>query len=327
MNKRIKTIAYKIGMQILNFAIVLVGISFLTFSILFLSPRNPAELWLAGSDGNVGTISEEAIAQQEHIMGLDRPFMVQYISWLGKAAKGDLGMSFTYNIPVTDVLVQNMGPTVCMTVISLVVSVLFSVPLGILCAVYQDRMLDNVMRIFSFFGISLPSFLTSILLLWFCCIKMKWFPVISEEGIKGVFLPSLVLILQFTAKMTRQIRAIILEQLEQPYVDGAIIRGVKSGEILFSHVLKNSAAPILTCISIYVGLAFGGSAVIEGIFSVNGLGRMAVSSVARLDIYVIQGFVLWVALTYLVVNLLVDIVSAILDPRIKYNQISGGKDG
>ena len=109
-------------------------------------------------------------------------------------------------------------------------------------------------------------------------------------------------------------------------MDGAVTRGVKFSNILFGHVLKNSAAPILTCISIYVGLAFGGSAVIEGIFSVNGLGRMAVNSVARLDIYVIQGFVLWVALIYLIVNLLVDILSAILDPRIKYNQKSGGKD-
>ena len=108
-------------------------------------------------------------------------------------------------------------------------------------------------------------------------------------------------------------------------MDGAVIRGVKYRNILFSHVLKNSAAPILTCISIYVGLAFGGSTVIEGIFSVDGLGRMVVSAVARLDIYVIQGFVLWVALIYLGVNFLVDILSAVIDPRIKYNQETGGK--
>ena len=209
MNKRMKTMMKKTGMQILHFVIVLIGISFLTFSILFLSPRNPAELWLAGSDGNVGIISEEAIAEQEHIMGLDRPFLVQYGSWLGKAARGDLGISFTYNAPVTEVIAKNMWPTIYMTIISLSVSILLSVPLGILCAVYRDRMLDNFMRVFSFFGISLPSFLTSIIFLWFFCIKMGWFPVVSEEGLKGIFLPSLVLILQFTAKMTRQIRAII----------------------------------------------------------------------------------------------------------------------
>lgn len=324
MKKRTKVIGYKIASQFLDFFVVLVGISFLTFSIMFLSPRNPAELWLAGSDGNVGTISEEAIAHQEHIMGLDKPFLVQYGNWLGNALQGDLGTSFTYNTPVTEELAKHMGPTVWMTVISLLVSVFISVPLGIFCAVYKDGVLDNISRGFSFFGISLPSFVTSIIFLWFFCIRLGWLPVISEGGITGILLPSLALIIQFVAKMTRQIRSIVLEQLEQPYVDGAITRGVKFKNILFSHVLKNSAAPILTCISIYVGLAFGGSTVIEGIFSVDGLGRMAVSSVARLDIYVIQGFVLWVAFVYLTVNLFVDILSAVIDPRIKYNQKSGG---
>ena len=323
--RRLKTITYKTLMQIIHFAVVLLGITFLTFSIMFLSPKNPAELWLAGSDGNVGIISEEAIAQQERIMGLDKPFLVQYGTWLSKAVQGDLGISFTYNTPVTEEIASHMGPTVWMTVISLLVSVLIAVPVGILCAVYKEGLLDNIMRIISFLGISLPSFLISIIFLWFFCIKLGWFPVVSQGGLKGIILPSAVLILQFVAKMTRQIRAIVLEQLEEPYVDGALTRGVKFKNILFSHVLKNSAASILTCISIYVGLAFGGSAVIEGIFSVDGLGRMAVSSVARLDIYVIQGFVLWIAVVYLVVNLLVDIVSAILDPRIKYNQKSGGK--
>ena len=222
--ERAKTVGYKLLMQLLHFAIVLIGISFLTFSIMFLSPRNPAELWLAGSDGNLGTISEEAIERQEHIMGLDKPFLVQYGTWLGKALQGDLG--------------KHMEPTLWMTAITLSVSILLAVPLGILCAVYKDRLLDNVMRGFSFFGISLPSFLVSIIFLWFFCIKLGWLPVVSEGGVKGVILPSAVLILQFVAKMTRQIRAIVLEQLEQPYVDGAVIRGVKYRNILFSHVLR-----------------------------------------------------------------------------------------
>lgn len=322
--KRGKMILYKICMQLLHFLIVLFGISFLTFSIMFLSPQNPAELWLAGPGGNAGTVSAEAVAEQEHKMGLDEPFLVQYGTWMGRAMKGDLGISITYHTPVTEEIASHMGPTVFMTIFSLTVSVALSLPLGILCAVYKDRLLDNVMRVFGFFGISIPSFLLSILFLWIFCIRLGWFPVIATEGIRGIWLPSIVLILQFTGKMTRQIRAIILEQLEQPYVDGAVIRGVKFQTILFDHVLKNSAAPILTCVGIYVGLAFGGSAVIEGIFSVDGLGRMAVNSVARMDIYMIQGFVLWVAVIYLVINLLVDILSALIDPQIRYNQKAGG---
>ena len=321
---RTRTLLIKIVMQAVHFIIVLLGISFLTFSIMHLSPRNPAELWLVGADGSAGIVSEEAVAEQERIMGLDRPFLVQYGTWLGNAVRGDLGTSFTYRTPVTEELAKHMAPTAGMTVIVVTVTVLVSVPLGILCAVYKDRLLDQVMRVCSFVGISLPSFLISILFLWLFCMRLGWFTILPEKGMRGILLPSLVLIVQFAAKMTRQVRAIVLEQLEQPYVDGAVIRGVRFRTILFSHVLKNSAAPILACISLYVGLAFGGSAVIEGIFSVNGLGRMIVSSVGRMDIPVIQGYVFFVALVYLAVNLLTDILAAVIDPRIKYERGAGG---
>ncbi len=306
--------------ELIQFAVVLIGITFLTFSIMFLSPKNPAELWLAGSEGNVGVISEEAIREQEKIMGLDKPFMEQYTTWLGKAAHGDLGVSFTTKRPVTEELIRNMSPTLRMTVFVLIITVAISLPIGILCAVYRDRLLDNIMRIFSFFGISMPSFLLSLIFLWFFCIKLRMFPVLAQEGFRGLILPSAVLVIQCSAKMIRQIRGIVLEQLEQPYVDGAVTRGVKFSSILFSHVLKNCAASILSCIGLYVGILIGGSTVIEGIFSVNGLGRLAVSSVARMDQYVVQGFVLLVALGYLIINLIIDILSAVIDPRIKYSR-------
>lgn len=316
---RIKILADKIFTHLFEFIVVLIGITFLTFSIMHLSPKNPAELWLIGSDGNVGMISEEAIAEQERIMGLDKPFLVQYGNWLIKAIRGDLGTSFTTKKPVIVELKNHMMPTVVMTFAALTITVVLAVPLGILCAVYKDSFLDNIMRIFSFIGISVASFVLSLLFLWFFSIKLKVMPVIAQEGLKGLILPISVLVIQCTSKMERQIRAIVLEQLNQPYVDGAIIRGVKYSTILFSHVLKNSAVPILTCISIYIGILLGGSTVIESIFSVNGLGKLAVNSVARLDYYMIQGFVLWCTLVYLLVNLGVDVLAAIIDPRIKYD--------
>lgn len=318
---RLKTAVRNMISHIFQFVIVLIGITLLTFSIMYLSPKNPAELWLAGSDGNVGMISEEAIEQQEHIMGLDRPFIVQYGSWLADVVRGDLGISFTTKNPVSEELKNHMAPTVQMTLLSMIISAAVSVPLGILCAVNKDKSIDNIMRIFSFIGISIPSFVLSLIFLWLFCIKYKVFPIMAAEGIRGLILPSAVLIIQCSAKMIRQIRAIILEQMEQPYVEGAVIRGVSPRRILFSHILKNSASPILTYMSIYVGVFLGGSTVIEGIFSVNGLGRLAVNSVARLDYNMIQGFVLWCALAYLIVNLSVDILSAIIDPRIKYGRM------
>ncbi|MCD8036777.1 MAG: ABC transporter permease [Clostridiales bacterium] len=317
---RTETALRKIFSHIAQIAVVLVGITFITFSIMYISPKNPAEIWLAGIDGNVGMISEEAIREQEKIMGLDKPFIVQYGNWINSAIHGDLGTSYTTRRAVTTELIERMAPTAKMTFISLAITAAVSIPLGILCAVYKDRLLDNVLRIFSFFGISMPSFVLSILFLWFFCIKLKWFTVIAADGMRGLVLPIAVLVIQCASKMVRQVRAIVLEQLEQPYVEGAIARGVGYKRILFSHVLKNSAAPILTCISIYVGVFLGGSAIIEGIFSVNGIGSLAVSAVSRMDYNLIQGFVLWCALVYLIVNLAVDILSAIIDPRIKYER-------
>ncbi len=315
---RMKIVFRKILSQIVQFLIVIIGITLLTFSIMYLSPKNPAELWLAGSDGNVGIISEEAIEKQEKIMGLDKPFIVQYGNWLLNVAKGDLGTSFITKSPVSQEIKEHMAPTVEMTAVSLAVTVIIAIPLGILCAVYKDRWIDNIFRIFSFIGISVPSFVISLVFLWMFCIKLRIMPVIAPVGLKGLVLPSAVLVIQCSSKMIRQIRAIVLEQLEQPYVEGAVMRGVSYRRILFTHVLKNCAAPILTCISIYVGLFLGGSTIIEGIFSINGLGKMAVNSVARLDYNMLQGFVLWCAIAYLIVNLTVDIISALIDPRIKY---------
>lgn len=315
---RMKIVFRKILSQIVQFLIVIIGITLLTFSIMYLSPKNPAELWLAGSDGNVGIISEEAIEKQEKIMGLDKPFIVQYGNWLLNVARGDLGTSFVTKRPVSQEIKEHMAPTVEMTAVSLAVTVIIAIPLGILCAVYKDRWIDNIFRIFSFIGISVPSFVISLVFLWLFCIKLKIMPVIAPVGLKGLVLPSAVLVIQCSSKMIRQIRAIVLEQLEQPYVEGAVMRGVSYRRILFTHVLKNCAAPILTCISIYVGLFLGGSTIIEGIFFINGLGKMAVNSVARLDYNMLQGFVLWCAIAYLIVNLTVDIISALIDPRIKY---------
>lgn len=308
----------KVGSGILRSAAVLVGITLVTFLILYLSPKNPAELWLAGSDGNAGIVSEEAIAEQERIMGLDKPFAVQYWNWLKNILRGDMGISYTTNRPVTEEIRSHMEPTVIMAASAVILTAAISIPLGILCAVNKDGMIDNITRFFSFLGISVPSFVISLLLLWVVCIRLGWLPVIAAEGARGLILPVAVLTLQCSAKMTRQVRAIILEELDAPYVEGAVMRGIKRSRILFCHVLKNSLAPIIACVSVYTGTLLGGSAVIESIFSVNGLGRLAVSAAARLDYNVLLGFVLWCAVICLAVNLLADILSAVTDPKVKY---------
>lgn len=316
--KRNKTALKRALLEVLQFVLVLFIISFLTFSIMHLSPKNPAELWLMGTDGNVGMISDEAVRIQEKVMGLDKPFLVQYGNWLGKAIRGDLGISFSTNRPVTEELRIHVVPTLQLTFISLVLTILLAVPSGILSAVYKESLIDQVIRFFSFIGISVASFVMGLFLLWVFSIRMDLLPVIAEEGVKGLILPVAVLTIQSASRMTRQIRAIILDQLNEPYVEGALLRGVSYRKVLFGHVLRNSAVPILTQISIYTGVLLGGATIIESIFSINGLGRLAVRSITHMDYYMIQGFVLWSALVYLVINLITDRLSRLIDPRIRY---------
>ena len=234
------------ALRLCHIGIVLLGITFLSFSLLHMAPGDPAEKYLTGGDGNVGLISEEAIQAQREKWGLDKPFLVQYVTWLGNALRGDLGESFATGNPVVTELWDKIGPTVILALASLFVTLLVSIPLGVLCAVYKDRLLDNICRVVSFVGISVPSFLSSLLLLYFFAMKLQWFPVISRGGIQGLVLPVAVLAFQCSAKFTRQVRAVVLEQLHQEYVRGAVARGVKKSRILFDHVLRNAWLPIVT---------------------------------------------------------------------------------
>ena len=318
MTPRQKALAKNGGKKLVQVMIVLFGITFLTFGLLRLSPKNPAEIWLLGSSGHVGSVSEEALAAQEHAMGLDQPFLVQYIRWVQGAIHGDLGLSYATKTSVSAELMRHVGPTAAMAFFSLLVSVALAVPLGICCAIRPLGVLDRVMQVGSFFALSLPSFVVGLGVLWLFCIRLSWFPILAEDGLRGLLLPCSVLCVQAVFKMNRQVRSILLQELEKPYVDGARIRGVGEREIFFRHVLKNAAAPILTCISLYLGVFLGGSTVIEGIFSVNGLGSLAVSAARTMDYPMIQGFVLWCALVYLAVNRAADGLAALIDPRLKY---------
>ena len=304
-------------MPALRMIAVLVGITFLSFSLMFLGPGDPAEKYLAGGDGNKGMISEEAIQAQREKWGLDKPFLVQYGVWLGNVCRGNLGNSYSTGRPVIQELKKKAGPTVVLAVTSMLVCVTVSIPLGVLCAYRKDKFIDNVCRIFSFIGISLPSFLVSLLLLYFLSVQYHWVSISGENGIKGLLLPVVVLAFQSSAKLIRQVRSVILTELGKPYVQGARARGVKKSRILFSHVLRNAWMPILTLVGIHFGIQLGGAAVVESIFSWQGLGQLAVSAVRSSDYMLLQGIVLWLALLYLLINFAIDASYARLDPRVR----------
>lgn len=293
--------------------LILFGVTFLVFGLMYISPGDPAQKKLTA--GGIA-VSEDVLEETREEMGLNRPFLVQYGDWLGKALRGDLGTSFKDGIPVGEKLLKGIKYTAILSVSSFLLAVLVSIPLGIYSAVRQNRFGDYLIRFLSFIGNSLPNFLISVLLMYFFCIKFKIFPIIAEQSLKGLFLPALTLAVPMMSQFIRQIRAEVLEQLHQPYVSGARARGVKERFILFGNVLHNSMIPIVTVLGLSVGLLMAGSVVVETIFMWPGLGKLAMDSITARDYPVVQGFVILMAVIYVLVNLITDLSYHRLDPRV-----------
>ena len=303
-----------IGKRLLHLLIILVAVSFITFLLMYISPGDPARKKLT-SGGSIA-VSEELLEKTRREMGLDRPFLVQYGSWLSGVVKGDLGNSYKDGLPVSAKLGKGLGYTLTLSLSSLVLALAVSLPLSILTAVKKNTPADYIFRFLSFIGNSLPNFLISVLLMYFLCVKARLLPVIAENSFKGLLLPTLALAIPLSGRFLRQFRAEILEQLGKSYVSGAAARGVRSYYILVSNVLHNALPGILTVIGLSVGTLLGGSVVIETIFRWPGLGKLVMDSITARDYPVIQGFVLFAAVVYVLINLVTDLLHRKIDPRI-----------
>jgi peptide/nickel transport system permease protein len=261
---------------------------------------------------------EEIIAETREAMGLNDPFLTQYFRWLGNCCKGDFGTSFSWNKPVVELLASRIWPTLKLTLCSLVLMLIVAVPLGVLSAVHKNKFIDYLVRVITFFGVSLPNFWVGLLLILWFCVKLKWLPVVSSGGdLKSLILPSVTLAIAMSAKYTRQVRTAVLEELSSDYVVGARARGVKESKILWGNVFPNSLLPLITMLGLSIGSLLGGTSVVEVIFSYPGMGKLAVDAIMSLDYNLVQGFVLWVAVIYMLVNLLVDLSYNYIDPRMR----------
>ena len=308
-------LAKKITTRLLQMLIVLFGISFLTFLLTYIAPGDPAEAMYEAA-GILPT--EQQLETARLAMGLDKPFFVQYTTWVTGVLRGDLGTSFSKNIPVTAALGQRLVPTLKIALLSMAMMLVVSVPLGVLSAVHRDGIADYIVRFLAFFGISVPSFWLGLLLMRFFGLTLRWLPVVSARaGFKEMILPCLTLAIAMSAKYTRQVRASVLEELSQDYVIGARARGIRYRKILWRHVFKNSLLPLITLLGISFGSLLGGTSIVEIIFSYPGLGNLAVDAVRSRDYPLIQGFVLWIAMIYMLVNLVVDLSYDLIDPRIR----------
>ena len=303
-----------IGKRMIHLVGILVALSFLTFLLMYLAPGDAATKKL---NAQGVAVSREVLEQTRRAMGLDRPFLVQYGDWAMKVLHGDLGESYKDGQSVAFKLGKAMGYTAQLALGSMLISLAVSLPLAILTALKKDSLLDNIVRFFSFIANSLPNFLISVLLMYWLCVRARLLPVVADKSLKGLLLPSLALSIPMVGRFLRQFRAEVLEQLGQSYVSGAASRGVKSRYILWRNVLHNASITILTVVGLQIGTLFGGSVVIETIFRWPGLGKLAMDAITNRDYPVIQGFVLFTSVVYVMVNLFTDIAYHWVDPRVR----------
>ncbi|MDO4617688.1 MAG: ABC transporter permease [Lachnospiraceae bacterium] len=301
--------------RLLQIVVVLLGISFITFLLTYISPGDPVRHMLTAS----GTMpSEELIQSIREEMGLNDPVIVQYFRWLGNCLHGDFGESYTLGKPVVTLVAARLWPTLRLTIMSTVLLIIIAVPLGVLSAVYKNTWIDYLVRGLTFFGVSLPNFWVGLLLMLVFCVKLNLLPVVSSSGdFKSMILPAVTLAIAMSSKYTRQVRTAVLDELTSDYVIGAEARGVKFSKILWRHVFPNSLLPIITMLGMSIGSLLGGTSVVEVIFSYPGLGNLAVTAITSCDYYLIQGYVLWISITYMLINLIVDFSYYLVDPRMR----------
>ncbi len=299
---------------------VLIGITFLSFAMMR----------IAGSDaitelyGNKGAVAQEIIDAKKAELGLDKPFLTQYANWVYGMVTGNMGISYVSGKDVFQTFTSKLPATLLLTALSIIMTIVISIPLGVLAAVRHDKFTDFFLRFFSFVGNSLPNFFVALLLMQLLAIRLQILPVISNgTTLKSALMPTLTLAIAMSAKYMRQVRATVLEELNKDYVIGAKARGIRSRVVLWKSVLKSSMLTIITLLALSIGSLLGGTAIIESIFMWDGVGKLAVDAITMRDYPLIQAYVVWMAIIYVLVNLITDLLYHVLDPRIRLGVSEG----
>jgi len=299
---------------------MLIALSIASFALVHVIPGDPA-LVIMGGEG-----TPQAVEELRRQLGLDRPLHVRYLEWLGQIARGNLGESLYNKTRVSEELVWRMPTTLALVALALVFSVAIGVPAGLMSAAFRNSWIDHAARLLTLVSLSLPSFWLGLMLIILFSLWLDLLPIVGYEPITRGFwkavpfliLPSLSLGTYLAALLTRLTRSSMLEVLNQDYVRTARAKGLRDRAVLMRHALRNALIPIVTVIGINVGILLGGSAVIETVFVLPGVGQLVVRSLYNRDLPVIQGLILYVAVVYVLVNLLVDVLYTYLDPRIRY---------
>ena len=307
--------------RLLQLIIVILGVTFLTYLVTQATPSDPAEMSFLKM-GIVPTDAQLQAAREE--MGLNDPFLIQYGRWLFKLLRGDLGNSYETGRSILAEMTMKLPETAKLAGFTLLIVVLVSFPLGVLTAVNQNRWIDYLVRFISFFGISMPGFWLGLMTMFIFGVVLRWLPVVGRQDFKSMIMPVITLAVPMICNYTRQIRVAVLEELSSDYVIGIRSRGIREKRVLYCHVLPNAMSPIITLLGLSIGGLLGGAAIVETIFGWQGLGDMVVSAIRVRDYPVIQAYVVWMAIIYVVSNLLVDIAQHLMDPQLRRSGNKGG---
>lgn len=295
---------------------VMVGISLITFAVISLSPGDPAEITLRAT---LGTESppKEAVARLHEEMGLDDPWYISYLKWASRVVHGDLGYSYQTKRSTIEEITHALPTTISLSVLTMLMSAVTAIPLGIAAALRQNGAVDHLCRFISVISLSSPEFFVAIILMLVGGIYLGIFPVAGTGGIEYFVLPSLTLSVGLTAVTMRIMRTSMIETLEQDYIRTARAKGLSRRKVIQRHALKNALIPVLIYMGTQFGWLFGGVVVIENMFALPGLGRLLVNSVSSMDVMVVQGCMLTFAVITVLINLGVDLVHYYLDPSIR----------
>jgi peptide/nickel transport system permease protein len=295
-------------------------VALFVFSLLYIAPGDPAAI-IAGDQA-----TPEDVERIRESLGLDRPFIIRFTEWLFRVLQGDLGVSIFTNLPVSHMIKQRLEPTFSLMLLTLAFALSCAIPMGVVAAWKHGTWIDRLVMVFAVMGFSVPVFVVGYVLAYTFALQLDWFPVQGytplSNGLGGwmqnLALPAVALGSAFIALIARITRATMLEVLNQDYVRTAKAKGVGQRAILFVHALKNAAVPIITIVGIGFAGLIGGAVVTESVFAIPGVGRLVVDAILRRDYPVIQGVVLMFSFTYVIVNLIVDLLYTVFDPRIRY---------
>lgn len=296
-------------------------ITALVFFLSVAAPGDPVDAILASIDD----VTPELEAQIRAQYGLDKPAPVRYLIWLGNLLRGDMGVSTQTHEPVWDMIRDRIGPTLTLTGTALLISLLIAIPLGILAAIKPYSVWDNISSFLAFIGSSLPGFFVALVLIFVFAVNLKWLPTMGmydRDGTglaKHLVLPVIVTVLRMMGTYIKQTRGSILDVMNEEYVKAARAKGISEFQVLIKHVLRNALIPIVSCIGLNIPFLVGGATVTEKIFGWPGMGTLLVQAISQRDYNVIMGVTVLIALVVLLVNLLIDLVYAYLDPKIRFD--------